>query len=38
MKPVLRPCIGCIYFKVCGSTTRTALCNGRVTKRQQKGK
>ena len=35
MKPVQKPCIGCIYFKACGSTTRTMPCNGRVTKRQK---
>lgn len=38
MKPVKHPCINCIYFKACGSTTRTMPCNGRETKRQQKGK
>ena len=26
------PCIGCIYFKACGENTRTAPCNGRMTK------
>lgn len=31
-----RPCIGCIYFKACGSTTRTMPCNGRKTKRERK--
>lgn len=34
-KPVKKPCIGCIYFKACGSTTRTEPCAGRVTKRQK---
>lgn len=28
---VNRPCIGCIYFKVCGSTNQTVECKGRVT-------
>ena len=35
MKPVNRPCINCIYFKACGSTTRTMPCKGRETKRQK---
>ena len=35
MKTVKRPCINCIYFKVCGSTTRTAPCDGRMTKTQK---
>lgn len=34
-KPIQKPCIGCIYFKVCGSTTRTEPCDGRMTKRQK---
>ena len=33
---VQRPCVGCIYFKVCGETTRTMSCNGRVTKSEKK--
>ena len=35
MKTVKHPCIGCIYFKVCGNTNRTMPCNGRVTKSQK---
>ena len=30
------PCIGCIYFKVCGETNRTMPCDGRMTKSQKK--
>lgn len=30
------PCIGCIYFKECGSSTRTEECKGRTTKSQKK--
>ena len=33
---VKKPCIGCVYFKVCGSTTRTEHCDGRKTKRDKK--
>ena len=33
---VQHPCIGCIYFKVCGSNTRTEKCEGRATKSQKK--
>lgn len=29
------PCIGCVYFKVCGETNRTMPCEGRMTKRQK---
>lgn len=29
------PCRNCIYFKACGSNTRTEKCDGRVTKRQK---
>lgn len=36
MKDVKKPCIGCIYFKVCGSTTRTEPCKGRETKSEKK--
>lgn len=32
---VKRPCIGCIYFAQCGSTTRTEKCYGRVTKSEK---
>jgi hypothetical protein len=28
------PCIGCIYYKVCGESTRTEPCYGRRTKRE----
>lgn len=31
-----KPCIGCIYFDACGSTTRTEHCNGRQTKSEKK--
>ena len=31
-----KPCIGCVYYDVCGSTTRTEPCAGRKTKREQK--
>ena len=30
------PCIGCIYFKVCGESTRAYPCYGRRTKREVK--
>lgn len=30
------PCVGCIYFKVCGDATRTMPCNGRATKSEKK--
>ena len=33
---VKKPCIGCVYFKVCGSTTRTEPCKGRKTKKEVK--
>ncbi len=33
---VKKPCIGCVYFKACGITTRTQPCKGRVTKSEQK--
>lgn len=36
MKMPKKPCLGCIYFKVCGDTTRTKECKGRETKREQK--
>lgn len=35
---VKRPCIGCKYFKVCGSTNRTKPCFGRDTNKKQKEK
>ena len=31
------PCRSCVYSKACGDNTRTMPCNGRQTKRQQKG-
>lgn len=36
MNKIKKPCVGCIYFKVCGNTNRTEPCNGRKTKRQVK--
>lgn len=36
MKDVKKPCINCIYFKVCGDTTRTMPCEGRQTKSEKK--
>ena len=38
MKNVKKPCINCVYFATCGSTTRTEACNGRETKSEQKNK
>ena len=35
-REVQKPCIGCIYYAICGSTTRTAPCEGRMTKREAK--
>ena len=35
---VKKPCIGCVYFDSCGSTTRTVPCDGRKTKSEQEGK
>lgn len=35
-KQPIHPCINCIYFKVCGETTRTTHCKGRMTKSEQK--
>lgn len=32
----MKTCIGCVYFKACGSSTRTEPCNGRMTKSQRK--
>lgn len=29
-------CTNCIYFKTCGSHSRTQKCNGKVTKAQKK--
>lgn len=33
-REVQKPCIGCVYYAACGSTTRTAPCDGRKTKRE----
>ncbi len=30
------PCIGCVYFTACGETSRTAPCEGRMTKSEKK--
>lgn len=35
-REVQKPCIGCVYYAACGSTTRTAPCDGRKTKRDLK--
>jgi hypothetical protein len=35
-KKVKKPCISCVYFDVCGSSTRTETCKGRKTKTEQK--
>ena len=32
MSTMKSPCIGCVYFETCGSTTRTKPCNGKITK------
>lgn len=34
---VKHPCQDCVYFKVCGSSSRTEPCEGRRTKRLQQG-
>ena len=31
-REVQKPCIGCVYYAACGSSTRTMPCNGRKTK------
>ena len=36
MNDVKKPCVGCVYYTACGSTTRTVPCNGRVTKSERK--
>lgn len=33
-RQVQKPCIGCVYYAACGSSTRTAPCKGRKTKRE----
>lgn len=35
-KNVQKPCLGCVYFKECGETMRTAPCAGRKTKSELK--
>ena len=34
---VKHPCRSCVYFRVCGSNTRTELCEGRRTKELRQG-
>lgn len=34
-KMPLHPCVGCVYYKVCGESTRTVPCMGRVTKSEK---
>lgn len=34
-KMPIHPCIGCVYYKACGNTNRTAPCYGRVTKSER---
>ena len=36
-REVQYPCRGCIYYSVCGSSTRTEHCDGRKTKSQVSG-
>ena len=31
-REVQKPCIGCVYYAACGSSTRTMPCDGRKTK------
>ena len=38
MKMPIHPCQGCIYYKACGESNRTAPCYGRKTKREAKNK
>lgn len=35
VKHVKRPCVSCIYFDECGSTSRTVPCHGRKTRREK---
>lgn len=35
-KMPIHPCQGCVYYKACGNTNRTAPCKGRMTKREKK--
>lgn len=30
------PCRGCVYHKICGDSTRTAPCAGRMTARERR--
>ena len=34
----IHPCQGCVYYKVCGESTRTAPCYGRMTERERRAK
>jgi len=36
MGTVQKPCVGCVYYTACGSTTRTMPCDGRMTKSERK--
>lgn len=36
MNDVKKPCVGCVYYTACGSSTRTVPCDGRVTKTEVK--
>lgn len=36
MNTVKKPCVGCVYFKVCGNSNRTIECKGRQTKSEKK--
>lgn len=33
---VKHPCQGCVYYKVCGESTRTVPCKGRMTATESK--
>ena len=35
-KERLKPCLSCIYYKLCGESTRTQFCAGRKTKKEIK--
>lgn len=35
-REVQYPCRGCVYYAVCGESTRTAPCDGRLTKSQSR--
>ena len=32
----IHPCQGCVYYKVCGESTRTSPCYGRMTERERR--